>query len=74
MKMFWYLKYFVIIQHNVNCLFVDVPADGIMPGVHDLCASYLLVITRHLCHRVERAMMFVEQSQLIPPDKQTLVR
>uniref|UniRef100_A0A6P7GM43 N(6)-L-threonylcarbamoyladenine synthase n=1 Tax=Diabrotica virgifera virgifera TaxID=50390 RepID=A0A6P7GM43_DIAVI len=51
----------------------EVPADGIIPGVENLCASFQLVVTRHICHRVQRAMEYVSRKQLIPPDKQTLV-
>ncbi|CAG9838681.1 unnamed protein product [Diabrotica balteata] len=51
----------------------EVPADGIIPGVDNLCASFQLVVTRHICHRVQRAMEYVFMKKLIPPDKQTLV-
>lgn len=52
---------------------LDVPPDGVIPTYADLCAGYQLVITRHLCHRVQRAMAFANTNQLIPEDKQTLV-
>lgn len=54
-------------------VFLDVPPDGVVPSYADLCAGYLLVITKHLCHRVQRAMEFARLKQLIPPEKQVLV-
>ncbi|XP_056648288.1 tRNA N6-adenosine threonylcarbamoyltransferase, mitochondrial [Diorhabda sublineata] len=51
----------------------DVPADGVIPGVYNICAGFQLVVTRHICHRVQRAMEYVFRKNLIPPDKQTLV-
>nr|CAH7768206.1 unnamed protein product [Callosobruchus chinensis] len=51
----------------------DVPADGVIPGVNNLCAGFQLAITRHLCHRLQRAMEYVQRKNLIPPDKRTLV-
>ncbi|KAJ8916308.1 hypothetical protein NQ315_016449 [Exocentrus adspersus] len=50
-----------------------VPADGVIPGVNNMCAGFQLVVTRHLCHRVQRAMEYVTRKGIIPPDKQTLV-
>jgi len=51
----------------------DLPPDAVIPGVNNLCAGFLLVVTRHLCHRVQRAMEYVARKNLIPLDKQTLV-
>lgn len=52
----------------------EVPPDGVIPSIHNLCASFQLTVTRHLCHRVQRAMEYVKRKELIPPDKQILVR
>ncbi|CAH1117567.1 unnamed protein product [Phaedon cochleariae] len=51
----------------------DVAADSPIPGVYDMCASFQLVVTRHICHRVQRGMEYAERAGLIPPDKKTLV-
>ncbi|XP_018321943.1 probable tRNA N6-adenosine threonylcarbamoyltransferase, mitochondrial [Agrilus planipennis] len=53
-------------QHNL-------PPDGIIPDLYNLCAGFQLVITRHLCHRVQRAMEFAEMKGLLPRDNKTLV-
>nr|CAI5837214.1 unnamed protein product [Callosobruchus analis] len=50
-----------------------VPADGVIPGINNLCAGFQLAITRHLCHRLQRGMEYVERKDMIPPDKRTLV-
>lgn len=60
-------------NNKKNSNFLDVPPDGVVPTYADLCAGYLLVITRHLCHRVQRAMEFARLKQLIPPERQVLV-
>ncbi|XP_018574703.1 probable tRNA N6-adenosine threonylcarbamoyltransferase, mitochondrial [Anoplophora glabripennis] len=51
----------------------NVPPDGVIPGVSNLCAGLQLVMTRHLCHRVQRGMEYVARKGIIPPNKQTLV-
>ncbi|XP_045470592.1 probable tRNA N6-adenosine threonylcarbamoyltransferase, mitochondrial [Harmonia axyridis] len=50
-----------------------VDPDEVIPSVHNLCAGFLLTITRHLCHRVQRAMEFIELKNLIPPERRILV-
>ncbi|VEN56740.1 unnamed protein product [Callosobruchus maculatus] len=50
-----------------------VPADGVIPGINNLCAGFQLAITRHLCHRLQRGMEYIERKNLIPDDKKTLV-
>ncbi|KAK7793402.1 hypothetical protein R5R35_014308 [Gryllus longicercus] len=47
--------------------------DGIIPGVHDVCASFLLAVAKHLCRRVERAMEYIELKCLLPPSNRVLV-
>ncbi|XP_023023838.1 threonyl-carbamoyl synthesis 4 [Leptinotarsa decemlineata] len=51
----------------------EVAADGVIPGVNNMCAGFQIVITRHICHRVQRGMEYAELKGLIPPDKKTLV-
>ncbi|KAG5891072.1 hypothetical protein JTB14_005708 [Gonioctena quinquepunctata] len=50
----------------------NITADGIIPGVYNLCAGFQIVVTRHICHRVQRAMEYAEKKGLIPADKKTL--
>ncbi|CAG9768547.1 unnamed protein product [Ceutorhynchus assimilis] len=54
-------------------IFKDLAPDEVIPDVNNLCAGFLLVITRHLCHRLQRAIEYAARKQLIPTDKQTLV-
>ncbi|XP_044729195.1 probable tRNA N6-adenosine threonylcarbamoyltransferase, mitochondrial [Chrysoperla carnea] len=51
----------------------DLAPDVIIPDINNLCAGFQLAITRHLCHRVQRSMQYLNMKQLIPKDKQTLV-
>lgn len=51
----------------------DVTGDEIIPDVYNLCAGFQLAMTRHLCHRTQRAMEFVEDRNLIPEEKRVLV-
>ena len=48
--------------------------DKVIPNVYNLCASYQLAITRHLCQRTQRAMEFIIRHQLLPENNRTLVR
>ncbi|GLV41623.1 Threonyl-carbamoyl synthesis 4 [Carabus blaptoides fortunei] len=48
-------------------------ADGVIPDVYNLCAGFQLAITRHLCHRTQRAMEYINLNNLIPAEKRTLV-
>ncbi|XP_066143306.1 tRNA N6-adenosine threonylcarbamoyltransferase, mitochondrial isoform X2 [Euwallacea fornicatus] len=48
-------------------------SDEVIPDINNLCAALLLVVTRHLCHRIQRAMEYVALKHLIPPDNQVLV-
>jgi N6-L-threonylcarbamoyladenine synthase len=52
----------------------NIPPDGLIPNIDNLCASFQLVLTRHLCHRVQRGMTYANRQELIPKDKQTLVK
>ncbi|KAK4879553.1 hypothetical protein RN001_007699 [Aquatica leii] len=51
----------------------DLAPDAVIPGFHNLCAGLLLVVTRHLCHRVQRGIEYAKLKKLIPVDRQTLV-
>lgn len=54
--------------------FSDVPPDGLIPDVNNLCAGFQFILTKHLCHRVQRAMTYVETEEMIPEEKRNLVR
>ncbi|XP_046830870.1 probable tRNA N6-adenosine threonylcarbamoyltransferase, mitochondrial isoform X3 [Vespa crabro] len=51
----------------------NIIADMIIPDVYNLCASLQLAITKHLCHKTQRAIEFLDYINLIPEDKRTLV-
>ncbi|XP_034250090.1 probable tRNA N6-adenosine threonylcarbamoyltransferase, mitochondrial isoform X2 [Thrips palmi] len=48
-------------------------ADGVIESAPNLCAAMQLSITKHLCRRVERAMLFLERKSLIPSSSRSLV-
>ncbi|XP_044751177.1 probable tRNA N6-adenosine threonylcarbamoyltransferase, mitochondrial isoform X2 [Coccinella septempunctata] len=50
-----------------------VAPDEVIPTVYNMCAGFLLTITRHICHRVQRAMEFIQIKNLIPPERRVLV-
>ncbi|XP_046613400.1 probable tRNA N6-adenosine threonylcarbamoyltransferase, mitochondrial [Neodiprion virginianus] len=47
--------------------------DELVPDIYNLCAGFQLAMTRHLCHRTQRAMEFIELKNLIPEKNRTLV-
>ncbi|XP_022902263.2 tRNA N6-adenosine threonylcarbamoyltransferase, mitochondrial [Onthophagus taurus] len=49
-----------------------VPPDGIIPHAYDLSASFLLIVTRHLCQRVQRGMEYLNRKDMMG-EKKTLV-
>lgn len=51
----------------------ELPPDAVVPGLFNLCAGFQLVVTRHLCHRVQRGIEYAELKELIPADRRTLV-
>ncbi|XP_033211177.1 probable tRNA N6-adenosine threonylcarbamoyltransferase, mitochondrial isoform X3 [Belonocnema kinseyi] len=46
--------------------------DKVIPNIYNLCASYQLAITRHICQRTQRAMEFINRHELLPNDHRTL--
>lgn len=52
----------------------NIVADMVIPSVYNLCAGFQLAVTTHICHRIQRAMEFIDNMSLIPEDKKTLVR
>lgn len=53
-------------QHNIT-------ADKIIPDVYNICAGFQLAITKHLCHKTQRAIEFLDYINFIPENKRTLV-
>ncbi|XP_031789503.1 probable tRNA N6-adenosine threonylcarbamoyltransferase, mitochondrial isoform X3 [Nasonia vitripennis] len=51
----------------------NIKLDAIIPDVNNLCAGFLISMTRHLCHRAQRAMEFVLKKELFPEDNRTFV-
>ncbi|KAL3283161.1 hypothetical protein HHI36_006313 [Cryptolaemus montrouzieri] len=51
----------------------NVAPDEVLPTVNNLCAGFLLCMTRHICHRVQRAIEYIELNNLIPPANKILV-
>ncbi|OXU29582.1 hypothetical protein TSAR_009066 [Trichomalopsis sarcophagae] len=51
----------------------NIKLDAIIPDVNNLCAGFLMAMTRHLCHRAQRAMEFVLKKELFPEDNRTFV-
>lgn len=47
-----------------------IKASGVIPNYADICASFQYMVTRHICHRVQRALLFLEMENLIPDLKQ----
>lgn len=48
-------------------------ADGVIPEINDLCASFQKAVTKHLIHRTERAIQFCDKTKLISNDRRLLV-
>lgn len=51
-----------------------VDGSAVIPDVYDLCAAVQTVVTKHICHKTQRAMEFISSLDLFPKEKQTLVR
>lgn len=52
---------------------LELKGDEIIPEVFDLCASIQYAITKHICTRVQRAIEFINRTQLLPDTNRTLV-
>lgn len=53
---------------------LQIDASKIIPDAYNLCASLQWCIAKHICHRTQRAMQFIDEMNLIPQEKRTLVR
>lgn len=45
-----------------------VKGSNVIPNIENLCAGFLMAITRQLCARTQRAMEFLAMRNLIPGD------
>uniref|UniRef100_A0A1B6DRA7 N(6)-L-threonylcarbamoyladenine synthase n=2 Tax=Clastoptera arizonana TaxID=38151 RepID=A0A1B6DRA7_9HEMI len=67
------------IKNQINRLIIheeekyNVQGGKILPNVYNICASFQLCVTKHICHRVQRAIEFVKLKQLIPKTNQIMV-
>ncbi|XP_032666893.1 probable tRNA N6-adenosine threonylcarbamoyltransferase, mitochondrial isoform X2 [Odontomachus brunneus] len=52
---------------------LQIDASKIIPDAYNLCASLQWCIARHICLRTQRAMQFIDEMNLIPQEKRTLV-
>lgn len=50
-----------------------IEADGIIPEVADVCASFQHAVVSHICRRLQRAIQYVDLVELIPKECRTLV-
>ena len=50
-----------------------VVASGVLPNASDICASFQYSVLQHLAKRLQRALLYCEQSELLPVDRKTLV-
>lgn len=44
----------------------NIKASHVVPNYADICASFQYLVTKHICHRVQRAIEFVEIENLFP--------
>lgn len=69
--------YFTLIHLLINILdifiLLELKGDEIIPEVFDLCASIQYALTKHICTRVQRAIEFIDRTQLLPDTNRTLV-
>lgn len=62
---------FFILFHG--CGITGIEADGIIPNVADLCASFQYMVLHHLAKRIQRALLFCELNNFLPADEKVLV-
>ncbi|XP_029155266.1 probable tRNA N6-adenosine threonylcarbamoyltransferase, mitochondrial isoform X2 [Nylanderia fulva] len=50
-----------------------IDGNTIIPDVYNLCAALQIAVVKHMCLRTQRAMEFINNLNLISPEKRTLV-
>lgn len=59
--------------HLVSCI-TELSPDEVMPNYANFCAGFLKATTRHICHRVQRAIEFCELNNMFKGEaERTLV-
>ncbi|KYN10595.1 PREDICTED: probable tRNA N6-adenosine threonylcarbamoyltransferase, mitochondrial [Trachymyrmex cornetzi] len=51
----------------------DIANSAAIPNVYNFCAAIQLVFAKHICLRTQRAMEFINNTNLIPQEQRTLV-
>lgn len=51
----------------------EIEGSAVIPDVYDLCAALQMCAIRHICLRSQRAMEFINNTNLISQEKRTLV-
>lgn len=67
------LKTSVMLQLHRKEKLHGIEADKVIPEANDLCAAMLMATSRHLVHRLQRAMEFCQLNKLIPDINKHLV-
>jgi len=66
--------YYPCIHIILTFLFLlELKGDEIIPEIFDLCASIQYAVTKHICTRVQRAIEFINRTQLLPDKNRTLL-
>ncbi|KAK0176523.1 hypothetical protein PV328_000649 [Microctonus aethiopoides] len=51
----------------------NITADEIIPDINNLCAGFQLAVAKHIASKTKRAMLFLDNENLIPNENRTLV-
>lgn len=63
-------KSFRYIDKNNN---FNVADNSTIPEVYNFCAALQMSLVKHICHRTQRAMEFINNMNLIPQENRILV-
>lgn len=74
-RLFYFFFTLIYLLINILDIFIllELKGDEIIPEVFDLCASIQYALTKHICTRVQRAIEFIDRTQLLPDTNRTLV-
>lgn len=67
------LKNSVIRQIQKLEIDLNITADEIIPDINNLCAGFQLAVAKHIANKTKRAMLFLDNENLIPHENRTLV-
>jgi len=51
----------------------NIDGSALIPDVYNLCAALQLAFIKHICLRTQRAMEFIDNTNVISQEKRTLV-